>query len=389
MKRLAVLLLMASTCLGAVHYYKADSTTHGGAESSWATAGSPAELFLDIAADANIAAGDTLYIEEGTYTMTADVDGSGNDGTTTNPVWIIGVKHGTTNDPPVLADHAFGSARPTITDGAGNYMLTLGDYHFASNLILSGDDTSALNGSGAGSVFINCLIDQLGTGAKNAVAATTATKFYGCEIRCTNATPANTIVNVTGGTTMFAWCYIHGGKTAFGTAPGSILNCVIANCDVNGVVATTTNNLSIRNTVFYKCGTAGATRAGSAIYCTTGYGLVAIGCVFVDCFEGIRSSTAQPNAIIDWNVWHGNTYDVNGVTKGLNDLTADPLFTNADGGDFTVTAGSPCLNAMGLFGTNTGLTGSYMWNRGVDQDDNAAGGTTIFLQSGSKNGGKQ
>jgi hypothetical protein len=50
------------------------------------------------------------------------------------------------------------------------------------------------------------------------------------------------------------------------------------------------------------------------------------------------------------------------------------LQNNPDSGDFTVKTGSPALDA-GYKYSNSGLTGSYKVNIGIDQDDLTTGGT--------------
>lgn len=83
-------------------------------------------------------------------------------------------------------------------------------------------------------------------------------------------------------------------------------------------------------------------------------------------------SVSQSNATINYNEHYGpngNPVYYNGgprtwtywqETLGFdtNGLNADPLFVNAAGGDFTLQAGSPCINA----GTDVGLEEDYFGN---------------------------
>jgi hypothetical protein len=76
----------------------------------------------------------------------------------------------------------------------------------------------------------------------------------------------------------------------------------------------------------------------------------------------------------NYNAYYGNgTSGLNGITAGPNDITSDPKFTSAAGGDFTLQSDSPLIGA-GSFSTIPGATGAYKWNIGVDQDDNTTGG---------------
>ena len=84
-------------------------------------------------------------------------------------------------------------------------------------------------------------------------------------------------------------------------------------------------------------------------------------------------------AIFDYNGYHGNsTAGLNGVVAGENDLTADPLFTDAANGDFTLQASSTYIGAGFPGSVFAGITGNYKVNIGPDQDDNtvASGGAS-------------
>lgn len=82
--------------------------------------------------------------------------------------------------------------------------------------------------------------------------------------------------------------------------------------------------------------------------------------------QGVGDATGTANIEqIDYNDLFGNTlnyYDNNTgilVAKvGAHSLTSDPKFTNAAAGDFSLQAGSPCLNA----GANVGLTTDFAGN---------------------------
>jgi hypothetical protein len=87
-------------------------------------------------------------------------------------------------------------------------------------------------------------------------------------------------------------------------------------------------------------------------------------------------NTTKDIWIFDYNNYYGHGTELYGITAGAHDTgDADPLFTSAVGGDFTVTTGSPLLDAGMQIGTELGATGDYKMNIGVDQDDvTAAGG---------------
>lgn len=89
--------------------------------------------------------------------------------------------------------------------------------------------------------------------------------------------------------------------------------------------------------------------------------------------------TAGLFGIFDYNGYEGNaTAGLQNTTAGPNDLTADPLFTNAASGDFTLQSTSTYL-AAGFPQSIDGATGDYQTNIGPDQDDNTAAGSSTDL----------
>lgn len=89
------------------------------------------------------------------------------------------------------------------------------------------------------------------------------------------------------------------------------------------------------------------------------------------------ATTLTSVRLFDYNLYNGNgTAGLSGITAGLHDSTSAPSFTASATGDFTLQAGSPALDTGMQPGTDTGLTGDYKINIGVDQDTNTvtAGG---------------
>ena len=90
---------------------------------------------------------------------------------------------------------------------------------------------------------------------------------------------------------------------------------------------------------------------------------------------GFRGETAVFKPLFNYNIYEGNgTAGTNGLTAGDNDSTSDPLFNQPGSGDFTITAGSPALDASFPYWEWVGLTGDYKQNIGIDQDDLTVGG---------------
>lgn len=106
--------------------------------------------------------------------------------------------------------------------------------------------------------------------------------------------------NNTGGPVMA----VYGGEV-------SILNCTIDRCEF-GVYAYNAS-IEIRNTIITNC---------------TGY--------------GVRG----PISLLDYNNIWNNAVDLDsGARRGLHDITLDPRYVDALGGDFRLQAGSPCIDS--------------------------------------------
>ena len=390
-------------------------------------------------------AGDIYYVEAGTYTLTSDMS-TGRDGLTTSTIQIIGVKAGTTLEPPALSDWAYGSDRPLIA--CAGYLFVVDDYWHIRNIefTLAGA-TKYVKGDG-GIIFDNCKATNSGTG--------TAICFYP-SLSTARAIHCEAISTSRGfyilGATSFTGCYVHDCRL-YGfevrTSYTMILDCVIDTC-VDGINLAANAGTEIKNSTIRNC-----TRGINA---TTASRNTIVGNIFDGNAIGANWTTEQKTNFFNNNCWN-NTVDTSNATKGNNAVTADPLLTStliaesdgttdgADqtkfedttnnpfsgvattdyliihsgtsvttgvyaitavisnseltissgattggssivygiikGEDFTLTTGSPCLSTGYQPGTNTGLTGDYKINIGVDQDDvtAAGGGTAVGVIGG-------
>lgn len=87
----------------------------------------------------------------------------------------------------------------------------------------------------------------------------------------------------------------------------------------------------------------------------------------------------------DFNNYYDHATELNNVVEGYNDTgDADPSFTDAAGGDFTVSSSSSPLVGTGLGPDSyTSVPSPLKWNIGVDQGDHATapgGSTTIITE---------
>ena len=178
-------------------------------------------------------------------------------------------------------------------------------------------------------------------------------------------------------------CYIHdntgGGLIAAVSSYGQITNCIF---DTNTGDNVMPDRGYILSCIAYNntgAGTDGFLQTGNPPY--SNFGAAYYNCISQDNGQyGFNGNSTF--CLFDYNCYNGNgTAGLNNITAGANDVTADPSFTNAAGGDFTLGAASPCLNT-GFPSAMPGATGDYEWNIGVDQDDNdaaAGGGGGLFI----------
>ena len=110
--------------------------------------------------------------------------------------------------------------------------------------------------------------------------------------------------------------------------------------------------------------------------------------------------------ISDYNCVYSNATQYNGITKGSNDITTDPLFSNVSNNDFRLQATSPCIDAgtttnapssdsnsntrgtipdMGAF-EYFEFTGSSTWYKGHCNIGVIVPGTTWYFAEGSTQG---
>jgi len=309
-----------------------------------------------------VIAGNTVYIATGTYTLGSHLSQS-SVGTATKPITWIGYTS-------VRNDATVGTNRPLIICGA--YFSTFSAYAIHKNFRFT-TTSSAGFATGKNSVAFNCKSQNTGAATKSAATISN----YGRAFRCEFISDNGIAVNAGGNSGCIEHCYIHDSITGVqtGTSNGNVvLFSVVDTCGTGlNFSGYTVPNSAINNTI-YNCTTGIST--GSSVGCTF------VGNIITNCTTGASSTAFTGSDFWDYNCWN-NTTDVSNVTKGPNDITADPLLNAPADGDFTLQAGSPCLDAGLQIGANEGVTGDYMMNIGVDQDDNAAvsagGGATVYM----------
>ena len=307
-----------------------------------------------------LVAGNTIHVKTGTYTATEAV-AQAVDGTALLPITWIGYT-------AARNDATVGTNRP-LFDFTG-YNLTFGDYTVGKNIRFTPSNANGVIG-GFYSTFYNCKFTNASATAGRYAFYSVTSKLVSCECSSTNgiaiyAEGPDTIIN----------CYVHDSSTGIQSASSSakIVGNVIDTCTtgISYTAATPINHVAMQNTI-YNC-TTGISGGG----CTAS---TFVNNIITGCTTGASWTANQTINFWDYNCWN-NTTDVSNVTKGPHDITADPLLTDPANGDFTLQAGSPCLDAGAQMGTDQGAVGDYKVNIGIDQDDNTAasgGGATVYM----------
>jgi hypothetical protein len=326
---------------------------------TWADAFGYAEWETD--AEGSSANGDIYYVEEGTYTLTSNFSTTSRGGSNTSGKKIIGVKSGTSAEPPTLSDWAYTSARPLITAAA--YLWQMGTYWHVSSMSFTGTGNYVADFSGD-SVIENCAFDNTsGSNFRSGGASGNRDRWIGCEFQSLNGYGGASSTS-----TKYLDCYFHDSGAVGCTTVGeeTYVSCVF-DTSVIGLQSNADSGITIIGCVFY-----GNTAHGINSYSTAASWIVANN-IFDANGVGWEVATTSESSYIDYNIWD-NTTDVTNVTKGPNAITADPAMTDPAGQDFTVPAGSNALDAAHKLNTNIGTVGDYVKNIGVDQDDNVAAG---------------
>lgn len=289
---------------------------------SWANAMALADWVTDMV---SASADDHYFVEEGTYTLTGNMDASAVNGTSTAPIKVTGVVSGTTNEPPEFSDYAFNDDRPLIA--AGSYQLYFGDYWIVEGLRVTSAETWGLRVDDY-SILYNCKCTTSG-GVWTITALGSSSQIIGCEADC-----------YAGGVStkgLVYSCYIHDGTgdgVECGAGDTKIIKCVIDTMGVGIDVNSRLDVLILHNTIYNNT---------TGISGSTGHGVVVLDNIIKGNTTGASWTTEYPNNFFDYNCWD-NTTDVSNVTKGPNSVTGDPSMTDPANGDFSIPYNSNCVD---------------------------------------------
>jgi parallel beta-helix repeat protein len=329
---------------------------------TWANAFGYTEWETD--AEGASEAGDIYYVAGGTYTLTSNF--IGRDGTAAAPITYIGVKAGTTNEPPLLSDWATGDDRPLIA--GGNYYFSGGSYNKVFGIRVTATGTYGINGVYY-AVYFNCKVSGTPT---TAIYSLTGTKVINCELTGTTGV----VPGGAGASIMFS--YIHGCENGISLNTNNlfILNNVIDNCSGAGIALAASTHILIMNNTIHN--------TVRGITATTANLNILINNVINDCATAGASWGTQENN----NIWINNNFEGNGAN--VNIATAlphsdwagtanDPLFNNAANGLFDLQDASLCYGSGLALALGIGNP-AYM-NQGAWQKSNvpiAGGGGGVW-----------
>jgi len=331
--------------MAAATYYVTPAGAGAKDGAAWASAMGEAEFEADL--EANAEPGDIYYFLEGTYTLDSAYDSLLRDGTIVAPICLIGVKSGTTNEPPVLADwsdaNLSGGAddRPLFACGANQWVV--GDYHKIFNFRFTTTYVNGVGGSVANTVFYNCKVTQSGASA-NRRGFNVGGDAISILCEATGLVGTGVVARLFycgTGTVIFSWG--HDGNEGFylSAVRGTVLFSGAEDCSVAGLNLYSHCPLALGNTI-NDCAT-GITNVASD-WMTVVNNLLE-GCTT----DGIKATTQQDGAFYwknhgddarNLDMWDGVA--TSGPHADLTVSSGDPLL---DGdGNVSLQVGSPCRN---------------------------------------------
>ena len=328
--------LAPTTLYSGPEYYVTVTGAGDNSGDSWANAMSLTEF--EYAIEHTVVAGDVFYIAGGSYSYSSAIFTT-RSGSSTNPILIIGVNSGTTNEPPIPSDYADGTNRPHITTTQG---ISFYDYYIVMNIRITTSVNLSVN---IGSKVINCSISSSSTSSLYILPMASSSHVSDCEIISTSgggtisgiyASYQSTVTN----------CYVKGCSNIGIYSYGALVSrCIINECNT-GIYHHVYAAIIINNTI-YNCNHGVWTDYGIMMFLnnilySNEYG-----------FVGDFSGANVKSIIMDYNNWYDNTYDISmdnegsedNTLKGPHDTSNNPLFVDYENDDFSLQSTSQCIDA--------------------------------------------
>ena len=281
----------------------------------------------------SVASGNTVYVQVGTYTLIA-----GYSPHASASVTYIGYN-------AIRNDNPTGANRPVIN--CATYGVIFSGSLYAYNLIFTGTASIVITFSVDSGVY-NCKFVNTYLAGTDRVALSMSpgvtVRLVFCEVSSLRGIG---ISNISSGSLIVQSCYFHDGNCGIRAGGMLIVNdCIFSNHSIVGAVAPIGINVSgsyearISGCIFY------AATTGIQNTSVLNKACVIVNNIFDACGTGISwYSGGDPlKNYMNYNCYHCSVADTVNITKGPNDITADPLFVDPANADFRYNLGSPCFN---------------------------------------------
>lgn len=297
---------------------------------AWATAFDLAALETHV--EGSAAAGDLYYVAGGTYTLTGNWN-TALDGTAASPIHFIGVKSGTTNEPPIVSDWADDTDRPLFAAAANECRFD--NYWIIRNIRVTTTEDDGFRAD-TGSLIVNCYSNNSSNADRIAIkVAGDQSRIIDCEAESGGATKGRCI-GLPNAAARVIGCYCHDGSDGIVISLGAVISFnIIDTMDDTGINGGNDHAVVAMNNTIYNCSV--------GISETIGTRWVVMNNIISDCTTGISWDTEQKSNYFDFNNYYNNTADVSNVTKGPNATAYEPQYTGA--GDFSLNTASDCIGA--------------------------------------------
>lgn len=303
-------------------------------------------------------AGNKIYIKSGSYAP-QNMSSASASGTTANPIKIIGYNSSRDDNPTSFANC------PLLTFPTASGMGALGtNWHLSYLSII----VSAANGVALAqnSKIYKCkVVNNSATAARSAIRIDNC-QVIACEFVSYRGIGISVPLNSQFGAVIVD-CYIHDsdkGINITDTLQAHVVTgCLIESCVTSSIATSGGPAMIYGNTLF---GSVNTTAIGINI--TAASPLLAIlNNIITGFVTGTSLSSVSPSNIEDYNDYYNNDTDVTNITKGANDSTLNPTFTNV--GQIT--------------GTNGTTSGSVLTSSGADFSAVVDGRDFVYLVSGT------
>lgn len=260
-----------------------------------------------------IAAGNTIHVKAGTYTLTtANVD-VGTAGTSALPIVWYG--YNTTR-----GDAPSGTNRPLFSCGA--YAVIFAVYEDLNHLSFSGTANNMISWSVTSYARVyNCRFESTSASDNRAACRNSGgNRYVACEFK----SRAGYGISYMGAENIFigCWfreCFISGSHHA---SNGGVrfVACLFTDCGA-GINVMTGSGINVLNCTFVNCGT-------GILSSSTGAAFTIWNNIFAYCTKGLDWSggTNYLSNWLEYNDFYGNGTDVTNVNKGSTDDAYDPAF---------------------------------------------------------------